>query len=154
MRHHCTFRADPTPLQRLALVLFAILQLVAPTWHVCEMSGNCDDCPSHMASSSSVASLNLQCHVQPATKTKFACCRAKPNQTVWKDRAEPFDGTCLAKELLAMPSSLVSPFDLQLLFTPRLATVFPRPKYFQAASLPQPPARGPPSTSVLLLVCH
>jgi hypothetical protein len=139
MRHRHSFRDNISPLQRVALVLFALVQVIAPTWHVCEMSGRCADCPPGQTATV------LSCH-PPASQTaqaKRKCCIKKKHAAI-SQRPLPFDGTCLAKMLWAMPGSLVSPFDLQLLFSPLPVTAVSQPKYFQPVALPQPPARGPP----------
>jgi hypothetical protein len=124
-----SFRREFSFRVRLLVVLLALLQLIAPTWHVCEMGGSrC--CPPQSGAA------KLQCHL-PA--------EAEVSPPIFVG-AVPTAHTenCLAKLLLGMPWQNVAP-EAAAPLRPRQAGSTPAaPRFVSLAGLPQPPSRAPP----------
>lgn len=162
-----------SPLMRMFVVLLCALYVVAPLWHVCEMSGShCE----HMAPEKSPSSTRLaaiafkeahfdEAHHHASGDSAYSAptvelCHDEEEclcpdhsssagkqlsgQAQVSSRDGGFSGTCLAMLLTTMPGRVVASFGFVPLFSQRtLAAIFSfvaRP----IASLPQPPARGPP----------
>ncbi len=134
--------AQRHPFGRWFPLLLVALQVVAPLWHVCEMSGNCADCHGKKGA--------LVCR---GTKKSAAprCKHCKVVAFIGADsRSERFKGTCLARELMSMARVTVAPLALKFQIT---RVRVHRPKHapqreFFASSLP--PSRGPPAPFVVL----
>ena len=117
---------------RLLVLVLVLVQFIAPTWHVCEMSGiSC--CP-------------------PKTDGTLQLChdRSTPaaSEAVVSATIEPHVENCLAKLLFAMPLQEIAPAET-LEFSSRQASSTPdAPPPFSIDDLPQPPSRGPPVFSL------
>lgn len=130
---------------RLLVALLALIQFIAPTWHVCAMGGaSCCPPPSE-------GETKLHCPL-PARSTSStpraaSCCpqeEAAPQQFL-NATPEPHGENCLAKLLLGMPWQSVAPLEL-VEFTARRTPSTPAvPRCIALADLPQPPSRGPPA---------
>lgn len=150
MRHRRpAIRLQPTLWARLAVVLLAVLQVIAPSWHVCDMAGG-DTC-----SPSSHHGMRMAAGGDGAQQPLICYCAEKPHlEPTVKDRLNgvethshsPF---CLALLLQTMPGAVaaVVPFQIVLLtpeFTPPVQPESAPPTaighHFEA--------RGPPSTSL------
>ena len=130
------------PLVRTAVVLLALVQIVAPSWHVCALGGSsCHD--PH------------QEHAQvwkPKCGGGPKCSCVKPEGALYSPTGQwisapvddAFHGTCLARLLLGMPNSTVAPFHFTALFSQRTQFVPYSSTCPIVAALPQPPSRGPP----------
>lgn len=134
------------PLMRVAVVLLALLQFIAPTWHVCELGGK-------------------SCHSGHEAKTKVwkpkcgggRLCRCIPpkgavvaltGQLLTAPGDESCHGTCLALLLTSMPGSIAAPIPFASFSAQRTAFA-PTPLASPAAtSMPLPPSRGPPPLTV------
>lgn len=147
------------PFGRWFSLLLALLQIVAPMWHVCEMGGPCGDCkPQIFVSETKLTP------AQKLSQIQFAphCARCKPAKTATQKfngererfwaadaRFKRFKGTCLARELTSMGRVTVAPIVLNFQITrvrvPRPQSA-PRRTFF-AFNLPL--SRGPPAPFVV-----
>lgn len=134
------------PLTRAAIVLLALIQVIAPTWHVCALGGG----TRHHAPEEKVEVWKPKC----GGGKKCPCVPPKgklvspTGASLSKPADECPDTNCLARLLMGMPGSLAAPFDFISLATRRPAfasSLFVSPS---VAFLPQPPSRGPPRASV------
>ena len=117
---------------RLLVAILALVQFIAPTWHVCEMSGiSC--CPPKTESS-----LQL-CH----DRSTPAASEANVSAT-----AEPHVENCLAKILLGMPLQEIAPEETLALSIRQTPSTPAAPLSLCIGDLPQPPSRGPPVFSL------
>jgi hypothetical protein len=114
---------------RLLVGLLALLQLIAPTWHVCELGGN-TCCPPQNGAA------KVQCHLPPEAE-------ASP-QTFIGAIPDAHAEHCLAKLLLGMPWQAVLPEQAALLRLRQAGSTPAAPRLVSLAGLPQPPSRGPP----------
>ncbi len=142
------------PFSRSLVALLALVQIIAPSWHVCEMSGKCHSRICHgarLCHNPIARGPSVQAAIRQAPVFRCAHCRpANPKVGVhgaFLDDAETpggFRGTCLARELMGMGrvtvASLTLDFQWARLRAPRPLDV---PSH-EADSLPQPPSRGPP----------
>ena len=130
------------PLARTAVVLLALVQLIAPSWHVCALGGSsCHD--SHQE----------QAQVwKPKCGGGLKCSCVKPEGALYSPTGQwisapvddTFHGTCLARLLLGMPSSAAAPFHFAVSFSQRILFASSPIVLPTVAALPQPPSRGPP----------
>lgn len=139
---------------RLAVVLLALLQIVAPTWHVCDMGGHCAGRAMH-------AGGHHEEYAEGSSNTAlrpFICaCAGNPdshpapaNWPKWNEHlighGDPF---CLARLLQTMPATQAAgmpPLVIRFVSLPAEYVASP-------TSAPQTltgdfPARGPPSFSL------
>jgi hypothetical protein len=124
---------------RLPALLLLAVQLIAPFWHVCELSGKCGECKPQNGT--------LSCHTPREAKSEAAprCAECKTQRFVETDsRPDRFKGTCLARELMSMGRVAVAPLTLNLqvrrVRAARLAEFVRR----AVPSLRLVPSRGPP----------
>ena len=119
------------PLGRAAILLLALVQIIAPMWHVCSMSGmTCHD-PE--------AQHSVQIW-KPKCGGGLQCPCVKPAGALYSPTGQwysapvddAFHGTCLARLLMGMPGSVAAPFDFTVLFTRR--TCF-APSSFQSPAV-------------------
>lgn len=154
-----------SPLMRSFVVMLCALYVVAPLWHVCQMSGaHCEHEESSHATSSTRLTREVAIHEHSDAQHSHSSeahlhveiCRdndddcdcpdhaAKPKTAQLSASVSPFGGTCLAMLLTTMPGKASASFGFVPLFSQRtLVANFP----FVAAAipaLPQPPSRGPP----------
>lgn len=162
-----------SPLMRMFVVLLCALYVVAPLWHVCEMSGShCE----HMAPEKSPSSTRLVAHSHHAEvhddeahhddsghstsgiklcedegKEKCLCPADGSSHKQQADgkaqissRDAGFSGTCLAMLLTTMPGRVAAFFGFVPFFSQRTLPAIFSFVVCPVASLPQPPARGPP----------
>lgn len=125
---------------RLLIALFALLQLIAPTWHICEM-GASSCCPP------SGEGAALHCPLPTSTTVQGSHCEhASPNEPQFTVGATPapHEENCLAKMLMGMPWQSVATYELPKPITDHLTAVPATPLCATVATLPQPPSRGPP----------
>ncbi|MBV9468587.1 MAG: hypothetical protein JO316_18190 [Abitibacteriaceae bacterium] len=128
-----------TPLARLAIVLLAVLQFVAPTWHVCELGGS--SCCEHQLTTQSLPSITgLTATCGRCTERKGAV----SGRIVQARDNCPFTGTCLARLLESMPGSFFALPTLLLPVATRYLSVLTPSTLCSVVALPQPPVRGPP----------
>lgn len=131
---------------RFLLALLALLQFVAPTWHVCEMGGNVC-CPPKTGAA------KQHCDFPAAggsTPTVAPCTECPPRA----EAASPqtFAGAipdataehCLAKLLLGMPWQSVAAQEMISLRPRQVGSPPTAPRLMSPADLPQPPSRAPP----------
>ncbi|MDF2440556.1 MAG: hypothetical protein JWN98_1540 [Abditibacteriota bacterium] len=132
-----------SPVARVAIVLLALLQIVAPTWHICEMGGYAGT--RHTVSDSPVWKVPA-CGGGP----KCVCKReAFPPGTTFLSNHEVCGAThCLARVLMGMPAHAAPAISLDIPLLSRRSTGHPHPKYFDGVALALSPARGPPYVSV------
>jgi len=141
-RHHFAWRNNPARWTRIAIVLLAVLQFVAPSWHVCDLGfpGGCS-CEEKSVAGSGAGK---------AEEELPPCCRHKahgnagPAQVNQHCPAHPFTGTCLARLLDSLPGSTqaAAPEVRRVL---RLVEIPPFPVFAaQAGALPRRSGRGPP----------
>lgn len=117
---------------RLLVVVLVLVQFIAPTWHVCEMSGvSC--CPRQTESA------RPHCE-RPSTP---AAIEAFIGAT-----AEPHVENCLAKLLLGMPLQAAAPAETLEVSTRQTPSTPDAPPSLFPSDLPQPPSRGPPVFSL------
>jgi len=110
--------------QRTIALLLALLMVVAPAFHVCEMGGR--HCAAHQGERS--------CH-DPSLAAGFQVVNATDT---------PFGGTCLARLLMATPAGVSAPLVLAFI-PPRGSTLVARIQPLSSAFFAsRPPARGPP----------
>ena len=135
--------AQRTPLLRLAIVLLALVQLVAPSWHVCELGGTTCH-PKH-------AKAEIW---KPKCGGGKTCPCVKPPGAIVSLTGQVLDGhdpphhsTCLALLLMSMPGAIASAFALVLLLARRHSRALPAFLPPSCAPLRQPPSRGPPHLS-------
>ena len=125
---------------RLLIALFALVQIIAPTWHICEM-GVSSCCPP------SGQSQTLHCPLpQTALSQSAHCEHASPNKPEFTVGATPasHEENCLAKLLMGMPWQGVAAIELPRPSTDHLPVSPATPRCVSVAALPQPPSRGPP----------
>ena len=130
----------PGLLVQLAVLLLAIVQVVAPTFHTCEQGGHCP-CTAMVHGRQEVVSLPPCCRHKAVGGTHGAAIDGGSSET-------PFTGTCLAQLLQTMPGSLYAAGSLILLAVGRTASA---PTLEQAPvfiALRREPSRGPPSLNV------
>jgi hypothetical protein len=139
-------RREYSPAARVLLALLALLQLIAPTWHVCEMGGG-SCCPSN------VQTAMAHCERRTATASSPPHCSKCLEAEATQDGAitfvagaphPPFAGNCLAKLLLGMPWQSVA--AQQLFFTARFHIAFAAREYSSLSPCASvlPPSRAPP----------
>lgn len=136
----------PTIWKRAIVIWLALLQVVAPTWHVCGLGGSthrhADEGQAKVWTPKCGGGPICPC-VPPAGATV-----SSTGQDLSASDKEHSHGTCLARLLMGMPGSLSASFNIVILnaqsttFAPSLC---PSPA---VALMPQPPARGPPVASV------
>ena len=133
----------PGPLVRLAVVLLALVQLVAPSWHVCELGGYACH-PKH----AKAEVWKPKCGGGPV------CSCVKPPGAIESLTGQVLDGrdspghnTCLALLLMSMPGAIAPAFTLALSTARRPARTLPALAPPLCAVLRQPPSRGPPPLS-------
>jgi hypothetical protein len=139
VRREFSFRA------RLLLALLALLQFIAPTWHVCEMGGSVCCPPKTRAA-------KLHCDLAPAggsTPIVARCAECPPRA---ETSAQNFVGAipdahaehCLAKLLLGMPWQSVAAQEVVSLRPRQVGSTPAAPRLVSSFDWPQPPSRGPP----------
>jgi hypothetical protein len=137
--------ASRHPFGRWFPVLLAVMQLVAPLWHVCEMGGRCGECRS--VNSAPVCHVSVKENNSPTPK----CARCKPvtgMHAADTDSRGGFKATCLARELMSMGRVAVAPLQLDFQITRVRA---PQSRHTPRRTLfnpPLPPSRGPPQPFV------
>jgi hypothetical protein len=152
------FRSSAVPRtalwSRFLVVLLALLQVVAPTWHVCDMGGHC-------ASMSRHAGGHHEDYAEGSSNTPlrpFICaCAGNPNQhpvpanwPKWNEHLTGHDDPfCLARLLQTMPATQAAgmpPLVIRFVSLPAeyVATPSSSPKEAPGDF----PARGPPSFSL------
>ena len=131
-----------SPLVRVAIVMLAIVQTVAPSWHVCQMGGYAN---THHSKPQTTVWKVPSCGGGP----KCICKREAfpPGTTFFSNRDECASNHCLARLLMGMPSQSVLPVSLALPHISRVQLAPAHPKYFERATFTLPPARGPPLLS-------
>ena len=138
-----SMRRDFARCERALMLVLALVQLIAPTWHVCEMGGQ-SCCPSGGSGEST-----LHCTQPQAQQTVKPHCNACPKpQAIQQLSATPQaqDENCLAKLLLGMPAGFAdAPLEVE---STLLRRVYHAREYsscgFYSATLP--PSRAPPSS--------
>ena len=140
VRRDFSFRA------RLLVALLALVQVIAPTWHVCEMSGvSC--CPPEKSAA------KLQCHLPPAAgstpdvarcEQHLAPSAASVSRSFVRAVPAAHIENCLAKLLLGMPWQTVAADEIVSLRARQVGSTPSAPRMVSIADLPQPPSRGPP----------
>ena len=136
----------PGPLFRLAVVLLALVQLVAPSWHVCELGGY--SCHTGHGRHAKAEVWKPKCGggpVCPCVKPPGAI--VSLTGQVLDGRDTPQHGTCLALLLMSMPGAIAPAVAVALLLARRGTHALPPLLPFLCALLRQPPARGPPHLS-------
>lgn len=158
------------PVFRFLVVMLALVQIIAPLWHVCERGGRCNECPRtdsalncHVEATDQLVSLQLATP-QPISSQSVApqsarppCSRCKPvklkaekaapEKAVAQQDSRPdrFKGTCLARELMSMGRVTVAPLSLDFQVTrvrmPRLCKIARR----RFCPFKLPLSRGPPA---------
>jgi hypothetical protein len=146
---HVSARFQPTLWARLAVVLLAVLQVIAPSWHVCDMAGG-DRCASTSHHGMAMAGGD-----DDAQRPLICYCAEKPHaDSPVKDRLEGVEAHshspfCLALLLQSMPGSVaaVVPFHIMLL-SPEFTPPVRRESAPPAAPVRHFEARGPPLISL------
>lgn len=134
-------RLLPKRAARCSIYLFALLQVIAPTWHVCEMGGRCGHCKTETTISSEGDArrcVGSVCHCPP---------KIYPAGTVFADadnRPGKFKGTCLARELMGLPGVTLAPLQLIVRSVPQATPPARELSLPNCAPMPLLPARGPP----------
>jgi hypothetical protein len=134
----------PSPLLKLAVALLVLVQLVAPSWHICELGGySC-----HGSGHAKAQIWTPKCGGGPV------CPCEKPPGAILSLTGQILDGHdsgghgfCLALLLMSMPGALAVAFALITLASRRSAAALPATLLPALATLRQPPARGPPFLS-------
>jgi hypothetical protein len=130
---------------RFCALIFALLQLAAPTWHVCALGGN----------AASTRGALMSCHgaivTENASDAEVRAMRVA--YRLYSVEAPPkvvldTNAICLAQLLNTMGSEAATSPLLQLSFTSRVLARENTPHFVSKIALPQPPARGPPTFSV------
>lgn len=125
---------------RLLIALFALIQLIAPTWHICEM-GAASCCPPAGDNQA------LHCPLPASSSLQNAHCEPGSQdepQFIVSATPDPHEENCLAKLLMGMPWQSVAALELPRPVTDHLTAVPSTPHCVSLAALPQPPSRGPP----------
>ena len=145
------------PLARAAIVLLAVLQVVAPMWHVCALSGSSGQHSQHERQKPQKPAPawkpkcggGLKCPCVPP-KAEPAPAASATKQQLSATEKDHSHGTCLALLLMGMPGRVSASFQLAFILTPR--TVFARLPFLPpaVALMPQPPSRGPPRLPLFL----
>jgi hypothetical protein len=136
---------------RLTVVLLAVVQVVAPSWHICELGGNTGasypachvpGTPSAGAPTGGVLAAVTEQEITPEAAAALA---AAPWLTGLPEDCA--SSSCLARLLMGMPGSIAHSTALTVVFedpqSPTVATL----RLASIAALPQPPSRGPPAFS-------
>ncbi len=121
---------------RLLVALFALIQLIAPTWHICAMGGT-SCCPPEGSAQA------LHCPLPTASSGQDTHTHDQPQFSV-SATPDPHEENCLAKMLMGMPWQSVAAIELPKPATDHLTAVPVTPHCVAVATLPQPPSRGPP----------
>jgi len=122
---------------RLLVALFALMQLIAPTWHICAMGGT-SCCPPEGSAQA------LHCPLPAASSGQDVHTHNEFSVSATPDAHEE---NCLAKMLMGMPWQSVAAIELPKPATEHLTAVPATPLCATVATLPQPPSRGPPHLS-------
>lgn len=125
---------------RLLVALFALVQIIAPTWHICEM-GASSCCPPSGKGQALHCPLPTDASVQSAH-----CEHGSQEQPAFTLSAtpDPHEENCLAKMLMGMPWQSVAAIELPRPATDYVTATPSTPHCASLAALPQPPSRGPP----------
>lgn len=140
---------------RLAIALLALIQIVAPTWHVCILGENLCCPPTSSQAEHQHDPLSTEAEVLSGAKV---LCElhpepAHPNaETVVGSLPETHGDNCLAKLLLGMPWQSILPAEVPAPFPARISTSSSEYFPLSLAALPQPPARAPPLPSSFITV--
>ncbi len=136
---------QPQPARWLQLVvlLLAVVQVVAPTFHTCEQGGHCP-CTVTVNGAQQLLAVPACCrhklHAVSGSKSGAAIDQSSEES--------PFSGTCLAQLLQSMPGSLYYRTSLVLLAVPRAAPC-PTPEQTPlTVASRREPSRGPPSFTI------
>ena len=142
-RREFSFRA------RFLVALLALVQFIAPTWHVCEMGGaSC--CPPKTGDS-------LQHCASPGASAADDAAKPKCEKCPEAESAEPLTVSatsaphgenCLAKLMLGMPLQNAAPVALLEFSSRRIESTPATLQQLSIGDLPQPPSRGPPVSSL------
>lgn len=139
-----TTRREFSMRARFLVALLALVQFIAPTWHVCEMGGaSC--CPpktgeakQHCAPLSTLGS-------DGAAKPNCAKCpQAAATSFQLENTSAPHSENCLAKLLLGMPLQEAAPVATLEFATRQVPSTPAALQSLSIGDLPQPPSRGPP----------
>lgn len=121
---------------RLLVALFALIQLIAPTWHICAMGGT-SCCPPEGNAPA------LHCDLPTASSGNHS----HPQPLSVSATPDSHEENCLAKMLMGMPWQSIAAIELPKPATEHLTAVPATPLCATVATLPQPPSRGPPHLS-------
>lgn len=138
MLHHSfllSVRREFSVRARLLIALLALIQIIAPTWHICELSGQ-SCCPSPTPGQTDL-------HCALPNESREGEVLSEPEATLGSP-IESHDDNCLAKLLLGMPWQSVSPAELPQLFAALSSSTFVVRQFVALGTSPQPPARAPP----------
>lgn len=135
---------------RLALVALVMVQVVAPSWHVCVLGGNVAHSADRTAQANS-SSLYCIPRVTDAPATNISDALAAAASALSGSLSAPHEDCatpCLARLLMGMPGA-VSPVQTLAFNTETRPAPFVWPLHLASlAALSQAPSRGPPALSL------
>jgi hypothetical protein len=140
-------RREYSPAARVLLALLALLQLIAPTWHVCEMGGgSCCPPPGSQATMSHCVRRAAAESAPPHCSKCLEAEAAQDGATPFAVSAPhpPFGGNCLAKLLLGMPWQSVAAQQLFCTARHRIAFTTREYSFLSSFAWALPLSRAPP----------
>lgn len=139
---------------RFALLALVMVQVVAPTWHVCALGGNAGAHSGHAHSQQGETkpAAGMLCIPagEDAPSTNITQALEKAATFVSASITEPCDNcatTCLARMLMGMSGGIAVSQNLAYASVEQAAPARPAIRLVSLSTLPQPPSRGPPARS-------
>jgi len=133
---------------RFLVAILALIQFIAPTWHVCEMGGS-SCCPPKTGAAKQHCARPSTPAADAAAKPHCAKCpQAAATSFQLENTPAPHGENCLAKLLLGMPLQEAAPVATLEFAAQQTPSTPAAPRVVSVEDLPQPPSRAPPVFSL------